>query len=327
MSFFRTGSTSLSYSQITGLANNVTANGLFSYVEYQKTIGKSVDEIRSTAAFLNYLSTRGYSSYQLSGTYYAVKTFLSTSTFNPDIFAGCQGDVFLVAGGGSGGSSSHSGGGGAGGAFITSNYTMPTSSFTVTIGAGGTGVTSNTGINGNNSVFDSLTAIGGGGGGRQVSSANASAGNNGGSGGGGAHYSGSTVGVGGFGTSGQGNDGGGGSSGSGSGGGGGGAGGIGQDARSASSGRNQAGGIGITTSISGTSITYAGGGGGGDDSSQPGAGGTGGGTAGVTSGGSLSAAANTGSGTGGTHGGASGNAGSGICIVRFALLIPSVFGA
>jgi hypothetical protein len=70
------------YSEITGLANNVTANGLFNYVEYQKSIGKTTEEIRSTARFLNYLSLSVYTTYQSGGIYYAYRQFLSTTSYD-----------------------------------------------------------------------------------------------------------------------------------------------------------------------------------------------------------------------------------------------------
>ena len=83
-------------------------------------------------------------------------------------------DVLVVAGGGGG----HNGAGGAGGLVYKENHSVtPSSSVTVTVGAGGA-----VGDVGQNSVFDSLTANGGGLGGYYNET-----GGNGGSGGGGGH--------------------------------------------------------------------------------------------------------------------------------------------
>jgi len=208
-------------------------------------------------------------------------------------------EVLVVAGGG--GAGGHGGGGGAGGLIYNSAYQITNASaITVTVGGGGAGTTGPAnGANGSNSVFGSLTAIGGGGG------AYANPGSNGGSGGGGG-YNGS---AGGLGTAGQGNDGGKGDGGTNSpGGGGGGAGQVGGNNVGTTSGK---GGDGLAFSISGTSTYYAGGGGGnGYPSSFPGAGGLGGG---ATGGSSNSGTANT----GGGGGGGNGSGGSGIVIVRY----------
>ena len=79
-----------------------------------------------------------------------------------------------------------------------------------------------------------------------------------------------------------------------------------------------AGGAGVASSISGSSVTYAGGGGGGGVT--PGAGGAGGGGAGTKSGTAGSGTANTGGGGGGEgdNAGTSGNGGSGVVIVSYA---------
>jgi hypothetical protein len=97
-------------------------------------------------------------------------------------------EVLVVAGGGSGGSSTLAngggGGGGAGGVIYNSAYQLTSAAaVTVTVGAGGAGQTTNNsqGNNGSNSVFGSLTAVGGGGGGGAGAN---TTGRNGGSGGG-----------------------------------------------------------------------------------------------------------------------------------------------
>ena len=81
MGVSRLGSGGDTYSQITELGNNVVANGLYSYVQYEKSIGSNTSTIRSTARFLNYLQNRGYTTYQSGGIYYAYRQFLSTQTF------------------------------------------------------------------------------------------------------------------------------------------------------------------------------------------------------------------------------------------------------
>jgi hypothetical protein len=90
------------------------------------------------------------------------------------------------------------------------------------------------------------------------------------------------------------------------GGGGGGAGGAGNNGGSTTGG---SGGVGITTNISGSSLSYGGGGGGGKSGSASSGGGAGNGSSGT---------ANTGGGGGGNATGTSpGNGGSGIVIIRF----------
>jgi len=219
-------------------------------------------------------------------------------------------EVLVVAGGGCGGNGNNvgyeAGGGGAGGVLYNSAYQITNAStITVTIGTGGTSKTgAGNGNNGSNSVFGSLTAIGGGGG-----STGNGAGQSGGSGGGGAHPS--TQG--GAGTPGQGFAGftpPGGSRG----GGGGGAGGPGSFG---------VGGDGASYSISGTSTYYGGGGGGTVYSpNNGGLGGGGNGSISFNSSATATGAANTGGGGGGGYAStdtiASGGAGgSGIVIVRY----------
>ena len=76
-----------------------------------------------------------------------------------------QVEYLVVAGGGGGG---YNGGGGGAGGFRTATglAVTPGTSYTVTVGAGGTGGTSNSGSRtataGGNSVFSSITSTGGG---------------------------------------------------------------------------------------------------------------------------------------------------------------------
>ena len=209
----------------------------------------------------------------------------------------------IVAGGGGGGLGFYggSGGGGAGGLLggtTSSTFSATASTYTVTVGAGGAGAagTAGAGANGGNSSISGTnapaTAIGGGGG------ANDTDGITGGSGGGGGFESAN----GGAATSGQGNAGGRGFADSGGGGGAGTAGGEGTGSAAG------AGGNGLASSITGSSVTYAGGGGGGAAlfvSGVGGAGGTGGGGAGGN-GGVNSGVAGT-DGLGGGGGGAGGD--------------------
>lgn len=204
----------------------------------------------------------------------------------------------LVIGGGAGGGRA-GGGGAAGGYQYDATHTITYQAYSVTVGAGGTsGNGGGTGTNGGNSVFNTITAIGGG----KGSSYAFYAPGNGGSGGGGA--TGNTTG--GTGTAGQGFAGGNANSGIYEGGGGGGS-----SAAGANSGSNGAGGNGTSNSITGSAVTYAGGGAG---AGASGSGGTGGGG---------NADANGTDGLGGGGGGGSngvfggGTGGSGVVIIRY----------
>jgi hypothetical protein len=234
-------------------------------------------------------------------------------------------DLLVVAGGGGGGPTGFGGGGGAGGLIDTTTTVSVATNYTVTIGAGGTGGSTN----GADSVAFSQTAIGGGKGGTHLG--NGTAGGSGGGGGGDATTSG------GLGTATQGNNGGTGfdpSPGEGSGGGGG-AGAVGGNGAAAAPGSG-AGGVGINWKSLGT--FYAGGGGGGTGradqypAATPAAvGGNGGGGAGGMTNGfggpnsiaPTAGTANRGGGGGGgsatstTTGPGGANGGSGIVIVKY----------
>jgi len=155
--------------------------------------------------------------------------------------------VLVVAGGGhlANKTPDGCGGGGAGGLLYDASHTINTSTaYTVTVGTAGTAYN-----NGTDSVFDTITASGGGKGG-----------GNGGSGGGGDFDA-----AAGTGTGGQGNNGGTGHNAGSviSGGGGGGARYAGSNGfDNGSFGFGGTGGTGLSNSISGSSVTYAGGGGG-----------------------------------------------------------------
>lgn len=222
---------------------------------------------------------------------------------------------YLVAAGGGGGGTAQTGvnmggGGGSGGLLIGTTTATTGITYTITVGAGGAAST-----NGDNSVFGSLTAIGGGAGASNVSPYDAK---NGGSGGGGRPYSALQKGLG---TAGQGNDGG--TAGSvDAAGGGGGANAVGGNATASVGG---AGGAGKASNITGASVTYSGGGGGGAYLNlTAGTGGAGGGgNGGVGNGANPTAGTNN---TGGGGGGAGqygntvngGAGGSGVVILSIA---------
>jgi hypothetical protein len=236
-------------------------------------------------------------------------------------------DYLVVAGGGAGGGKFQSGGGGAGGMLTGTESLTPGTVYTITVGAGGTGVAGGDGNSGSNSSLagtgiSTITSTGGGGG-REYG--NLSNGISGGSGGGvGSNGDAKT---GGSGTSGQGNKGGDvntvyGVPYNGSGGGGKGA--VGVDGHNLGIGT---GGAGLASSITGSSVTYAGGGGGSlytSGYSSYGQGGIGGGGNGGRDQDSYAGTAgtvNTGGGGGATIGstGNAGNAGgSGVVILRIA---------
>lgn len=98
---------------------------------------------------------------------YRIHNFLSGShTFTP----GKNGriEVLVVAGGGAGGWDVGGGGGGGGVVFRNDFEVVAGTAYTVTVGAGGVATSNGTmgsGMDGSNSVFGSLTALGGGGGG------------------------------------------------------------------------------------------------------------------------------------------------------------------
>jgi len=241
-----------------------------------------------------------------------IHTFLTSGTLSP--LNSLTASYLIVAGGAGGGSGSNfTGGGGAGGLLSGSATVIDTSStYLVTVGAGG--AVANNGTNSSFSIV-STSSVGGGSGGAD----NASGSSGGSGGGGGRKVSGSPVG--GSGTSGQGNAGGSDLIGLNSAGGGGGAGAVGGNTNGSHLGG--AGGVGIASSISGTSTYYAGGGGGGCWSGGTGtaaAGGLGGGGAGA--GGATASVAGTantgGGGGGGGSGGTASAGGSGIVIISYA---------
>lgn len=245
-------------------------------------------------------------------------TAVSGVTYVPATTTGIS--ALVVGGGGAGGgtittNNRSGGGGGAGQVFPLSALSVSVASYTVTVGAGGTGVSAANGNNGASSLFGSFgTAVGGGGGG-----SNAAAGSSGASGGGGGNNQ-----TGGAATAGH-------AGGAGAavvaGGGGGGAGTVGAAGvdNGGGIGTGGAGGNGTASSISGASVTYGGGGGGAATNNTAVApGGTGGGGAGGISLGPIAATAgtaNTGGGGGGSYGttapSTGANGGSGVVIISY----------
>ena len=253
---------------------------------------------------------------------YKIHTFTTSSNFV--VTSAGSVDYIIVAGGGAGGGGrNNSGGGGAGGMLVGTSVNMTAGTHAITVGAGGSAPNNTFGGSGQNSVLDSFTALGGGGGGSHSSTFIGQAG---GSGGGASQASY----AGGAGTSGQGNSGGGDLFAAGGGGGG-----KGAAAFTGSGGSSYthgaagvAGGVGLSSSISGSAVFYAGGGGGGQRTAYnvpQGAGGNGGGgNGGLDTGSGFDGAANTGGGGGGAGGNDAslrygGAGGSGIVIVRYAV--------
>ena len=251
------------------------------------------------------------------------------ATFGPE--PGYSVDFLVIAGGGSGGSSSNGGGGGGAGGFRAS-YNSETSGgggssesalsfskgtvYTITVGAGGSSAYQSVGDTGSDSSISgsNITTITSNGGGAGGTSNDAGAGGSGGGGDGSSTFGGS-------GTANQGYDGAYGFNGGYGGHGGGGAGQVGQNVTgSGSSAVGGDGGDGQTSTITGSSVIYAGGGGGGDWGTG-GTGGTGGGGDGTdNSGTAVSGTTNTGGGGGGSGGftSTSGAGGSGVVILRMA---------
>jgi len=254
-------------------------------------------------------------------------TSSSPSTFSVPI------EYLIIAGGGAGGATgpaanNYGGGGGAGGyrnSYASENSgdssgtetvvnLTKNTSYTVTIGAGGTGTytVNGTGRNGTDSSLWNITSDGGGAGGG-LQTGGWTAGINGGSGGAASEGNG-TVGLG---TTNQGGDGG--TVAADGCGGGGGASGNGSNGSVNTGGT---GGNGLPSSITGSSVTR-GGGGGGSGANVWASGGTGGGGAANKNGNATSGTVNTGGGGGGAGQNNSGsysggNGGSGVVILRWA---------
>ena len=260
---------------------------------------------------------------------YKIHTFTGPGTFTVTSAGTPAGsttvDYLVVAGGGSG--ARGTGGGGGAGGFrqsypnpATAGFPVTVTSYPITVGGGGASKTPATpltgGESGSPSIFSTITSAGGGGGGNNPCTPGQSA-YTGGSGGGNSYTPSTTVSS--TGAAGntppvsppQGNPGGGGINGpTGSSGGGGGAsaaGGISSNVEISTPG-----GAGTATSISGSSLTYAGGGGGGQygTSGTAGNGGAGGGGGGSVGTGGTSGTGGSPGGGNGTPNGPGGNGGT-----------------
>jgi len=100
-----------------------------------------------------------------AGTYpYRVVDFISSQNWTPrpgDVLYGKIDSLLLVGGGGGG---SVGGGGGGEVIYVTADYTLQNTSYSIQVGAGGAGSTTSSGNNGQNTVAFGYTARGGGGG-------------------------------------------------------------------------------------------------------------------------------------------------------------------
>jgi hypothetical protein len=240
-----------------------------------------------------------------------IDTFSSTGAFSYSVPNGTTSVSVLVVAGGGGGGHTIGGGAGAGGFVESSSYPVsPGGSVPGSVGGGGSpgGGRGQAGGNGGDSIFGSITANGGGGG----ASWDTGSGSPGGSGGGASRGNGGgSANQGNFpsvGATGYGQPGGSGVSG------GGGA------TQAGESSPSRKGGNGRSSSISGSSVTYAGGGGGGggqQGQGSPGSGGSGGGGPGAFPG-TPGQANRGGGGGGGAHppDQPGGQGGSGIVIVK-----------
>lgn len=232
---------------------------------------------------------------------------LSASVFT--FFSGAAKDTlavdFMLSGGGAGGGeyeATGSGGGGGSGGFVTGSGIIGKTTYTIKIGAGGTGgnIGRQVGQSGNASAFLNAANGGGGGGGNSI-------GFNGASGGGSAN------GAAGTGISGEGFAGGLNSVSLAGGGGGGGSAAIGGNGATTTGG---AGGTATINNYTGANISYSGGGGGGGNVTG-GAAGTNAGAGGGNAAGSNGTANRGGGGGGGGDGEIGGNGGSGQVVIRY----------
>lgn len=222
--------------------------------------------------------------------------------------------ALVIGGGGGGGTVTGMNGGGGAGGFVVSQLSLTTGTYSVFVGAGGNNA------NGQTSSLDTIIAYGGGNGGSYVTSGQPGTTGSAGASGGGGGGSGLGIISGGlaiYGT--QGNAGGTGGPNY-AGGGGGGAGARGENAFTVAMTAGR-GGVGLPSSITGTTTYYAGGGGGGayiGGGFMPASGGLGGGGNGTDTTG-QSGAPNTGGGGGGTNflTYTFSSGGSGIVIIRY----------
>lgn len=280
--------------------------------------------------------------YEQDGVYYRIHSFTDVGEGTFNVIQSGDADV-LVVGGGAGGASERGGAGGAGGLVFYPGYSLVQGDVNVFVGSGSSGVAlrSQNPVNGQNSYFDAIIALGGG---APGSRDGVREGMDGGSGGGARDRSQNieSAGLGiqssqggvsgnpyGFGNSGgAGYD----ATGNSHGGGGGGAGEPGGSNTPGSNGGNSGGdglfevniegmvyqfsdifGLANTGEFINDQYWYAGGGAAHDQAGNPVEGGRGGGGSNTQSGNSVDALPNT----GGGGGGANGDGGSGVVIIRY----------
>lgn len=154
------------------MAHSVQYSGITNYKRYLSSKGAAnIPKAALTGGTLLSDSTHYYRVFSSSGTLSVSNNSLVT-------------DILIVAGGGGGGRRV-GGGGGGGGVVVMPSYTLDAQSYSVVVGSGGTGATSNSvyGTRGVDSSFATITAIGGGAG--QIDANSSTSVINGGSGGGG----------------------------------------------------------------------------------------------------------------------------------------------
>ena len=262
---------------------------------------------------------------------YTVRSITATGSTNFVTDAALTVDYLIVGGGGAGGMGDGGGGGGGAGGYISAtSQSLAAGTFAAVVGTGGTGIASNidgAGGHGTDSSFNSQIAGGGAGGPANDNAGVAGNTANGGSGSG--NSGGPGTGSGGAaGTQGTANAGGSGTDNNG--GGGGGAGAVGGNAVGTSAPGN--GGVGLSNSITGSAVYYAGGGGGSTETTSSG---SSGGNGGGGNGGIESSTTNATDGTDGKGGGGgggernpssngSGDGGNGVVIVRYLTATASI---
>jgi hypothetical protein len=298
------------------------------------TLNSSTGLISGTLPAISANTTYTFTINASDGVNVTPRTFSISSV---DIPAATSFDALIIAGGGGGGGGYYGGGGGAGGVRQLSSISLTSNTCTVTVGNGGSGGAWGTrGLQGQSSLIaitsgTTYSATGGGGGaGTQGNGGGGQAATSGGSGGGGSLYTdymnGAAGNAGGYSPV-EGYAGGTGSgyqsntNSNGGGAGGGGAGGAGESVVG-SANRAGYGGMGITSTITGTSLKYAGGGGGGiwTGNRESGLYAEYGGGRGAenTNGAGFAATANTGGGGGAASGEQAGGAGgSGVVIIAY----------
>ncbi len=251
-----TNYTALSPAQTSSPLTITGLTAFTNYTFYIKAVNVNGDSVASPISNSVFTGPTVSGGTLTSDSTYYYRTFSATDSL---IISGASvtADTLIVAGGGGAGYDVGGGGGGGGVIYATSKSLSP-ATWAITIGAGGSSDNNGSltkGANGQNTTAFGLTALGGGGGGTYNS---VTAGQSGGSGGGAGMNSsgGAATQTSGSGYTGYGNSGGSAGAAYGSGGGGG-AGGVGQNNTPSN---RVAGGLPLYSSITGSSIAYAGGG-------------------------------------------------------------------